>query len=262
MKKVKVYFVTYNSPKYLTETLHSFFSASNLDKIELETYIINNHSNFELNEEHQEKIKHVYHNELRPDFSTGHLSRNWNQAIINGFKNLNEPDCDIVITCQDDTIWTNDWVDILLETSERYGFYTCNNGDMLCYYTPEAVKHIGLWDERFCNIQFQEADYFYRAKLYYSEHSSINDSHHGRKHNQTKVMATNPHSGEMLDRASVSNEYHNHSKNLLFVKWGEQSISWGDNPLSNTHARIPSFFFYPYFEKDMYSAKDKGYVIL
>jgi hypothetical protein len=262
MKKVKVYFVTYNSPSLLKETLDSFFSSTDLNKIQLETYIINNHSNFELYSHHKQKVKHVYHNQLRPDFSTGHLSRNWNQAIINGFKNLNNPDCDIVITCQDDAIWNKDWVNILLETSKDYDFYTCNNGDMLCYYTPESIKNIGLWDERFCNIQFQEADYFYRAKLYYSERSSINDSHHGREHNPTKVMAINPHSGQMLERSVISDVHHNHSKNIFILKWGEESISWTNKSIQNRHARIPSFFFYPYFEKDIYLAKEKGYIVL
>jgi hypothetical protein len=261
MKKVKVYFVTYNSTKHLNETLESFFSADNLDKLNLESYIINNHSNFMLEEKYMKLVKHVYHNELRPDFSTGHLSRNWNQAIINGFKNLNKPDCDLVITCQDDAIWNKDWVNILLELCEDYNFYTCNNGDLLCYYTPEAIKNIGLWDERFCNIQFQEADYFHRARIYYGEKSSINDTHHGREHSPSKLLALNPHSGEMLERSVPSNEYHDHSRNIFCQKWGEENIQWSDKNYQKNPSKISSFFFYPYFEKAMYEAKEKGYVV-
>ena len=101
--KIKQYIVTYNNPLQINSCLYSIFN--NLSTVELDyldLYVINNHSNLQIQSEYLDKIT-ILNNDLRPDFSTGHLSRNWNQAIINGFQNLNEPDCDIVITNQDDT---------------------------------------------------------------------------------------------------------------------------------------------------------------
>lgn len=258
MKNVKLFFVTYNAPEDLDKTLRSCV-AGEIDKILLQVHIINNHTNFSLADDLKEHIT-VYHNLLRPNFSTGHLSRNWNQALINGFKNLNDPDCDIVITCQDDAIWKKDWVENLLNIHEQYDFYTCNDGDMLCSYKVDAVKKIGLWDERFCNIQFQEADYFLRANLYNSDKSSINDAHHGRTLNRTVCIADRPDSGQMRPRGHDSNEHHGLSKNLFIQKWGER-IRWDGKITDIQHSNLPSFFYYPYFEKHIENAKEKGYIL-
>ncbi len=96
--KLKIYIVTFDGEKHLNHNLNSLFNSQYFKKenIHCEVNIINNHSNFNINEKFKNKVS-VLHNVLRPDFSTGHLARNWNQAIINGFKNLNNPDCDILI---------------------------------------------------------------------------------------------------------------------------------------------------------------------
>jgi hypothetical protein len=44
--------------------------------------------------------------------------------------------------------------------------------------TSNAVKQVGLFDERFCNIGLQEADYFLRCLLYNKDRSSLNDIEH------------------------------------------------------------------------------------
>ena len=258
MKKIKIFFVTYNANEDLEKTIRSCIDG-NIDKILLSIHIINNHSDFYLPED---LLKHitVYHNTLRPDFSTGHLSRNWNQAIINGFKNIREPDCDILITCQDDAIWKKDWVESLLSIHEFYDFYTSNNGDMLCSYTPEAIRKIGLWDERFCNIQFQEADYFLRANLYHGEKSSINDSHHKRTLNETTCITERPNTGIMRDVSVPSNEFHDHCRNIFLQKWGEK-IEWTGKIKDIQHSKLPSFIYYPYFEKYIDNLREKGYIL-
>lgn len=258
MKKVKLFFVTYNAKDDLDKTIRSCIEG-NINQILLQIHVINNHTNFHLADDLKENIT-VYHNTLRPDFSTGHLSRNWNQAIINGFKNIREPDCDILITCQDDAIWKKDWVESLLSVHEFYDFYTSNNGDMLCSYKPEAIKKIGLWDERFCNIQFQEADYFLRANLYHGEKCSINDSHHGRTLNQTTCITERPNSGIMRGVSSPSNEHHDLSKNVFIQKWGEK-FTWNGRVTDLEHSKLPSFMLYPYFEKHVENLKEKGYII-
>lgn len=259
MKRIKLFIVTYDAKDDLDKTIRTCIDGQ-IDKVSLEINVINNHSNFHLAEDLSKHIK-VFHNTLRPDFSTGHLSRNWNQAIINGFKNIREPDCDILITCQDDAIWDKEWVEKLLMIHEGFDFYTCNNGDMLCSYTVEAIRKIGLWDERFCNIQFQEADYFLRANLYHPNKSSINDSHHGRTLNETLCIAERPNSGQMRPHGSVSNEHHDFSKNLFIQKWGEM-FRWTGKVTDIKQSKLPSFFYYPYFEKHMENAKEKGYVVL
>jgi hypothetical protein len=91
--KIKQYIVTYNNSLQINNCLDSIFSKLSEEELSvLEIYIINNHSNLEINKEYLNNIT-ILNNDLRPDFSTGHLSRNWNQAIINGFKSLKNPFC-------------------------------------------------------------------------------------------------------------------------------------------------------------------------
>lgn len=175
--KIKLYIVTYNNNVALSACLDSLFDSKIPNDVAFECFIINNHSNIHMDRKYQVTIMN---NNLRPDFSTGHLARNWNQAIINGFENLNSPACDIVVTCQVDTIFTSDWLSELIEYHKSYCFITMCPGDGFISYTVDAILRIGMWDERFCSIEFQEADYFLRALIYNKQWSSINDFHHGR----------------------------------------------------------------------------------
>ena len=68
-----------------------------------EVNIINNHSEFELNAEFVDKVN-VIHNNTRPDWDTGNLARNWNEALLHGFKDLKNPDAKIVVTMQNDIV--------------------------------------------------------------------------------------------------------------------------------------------------------------
>jgi hypothetical protein len=103
--KIKHYIVTYNNNEVLNISLESIFNTlCKYDRDEYKVYIINNHSNFLIDPKFEAYVE-VLHNMVRPDFSTGHLSRNWNQSIINGFADLSNPDCDIVITSQNDCIF-------------------------------------------------------------------------------------------------------------------------------------------------------------
>jgi len=149
--KIKIFIVTYQGENHLRDNLRSLFSGHNDEFNEIEVNIINNHSEFKIDKEFQGLVN-VYHNTLRPDFSTGHLARNWNQAIINGFKSLVNPDCELLITSQDDVIWKSDWYSTLTEIMQKYTFYTSGNGDAFCCYRAEAIRNIGLWDERFCTL--------------------------------------------------------------------------------------------------------------
>lgn len=244
--KIKIYIVSYNHRESLDNNLKSLFSSNFKDHI-VEVYVINNHSNFSMDESFINKVR-ILHNSTRPDFSNGHLSRNWNQALMNGFKDLSNPDCDIVVCCQDDTVWFADSIEKLIEIHKTYSFYTCTPGDGFCSYTPESVKAIGMWDERFCAITFQEADYFLRAYLYNKDKSSINDqSVHGRLLNGTFEIV-----GRKNIRDQSSNSYvWNYSLNLFKSKWPNYTAEkWNNNMRSlPTVSAITNFVLYPYFEK-------------
>jgi len=258
--KVKLFIVTYRNSQDLITNLESIF-ASNWAGHHLEISIINNHSDFFLPPRLLHRVA-VLHNVCRPDFSTGHLSRNWNQAIINGFKNLNNPDCDILIHCQDDTVFEPNWFYQLLDYHTKYSFIQMGAGDNFCSYTPAAVKNIGLWDERFCGIGFQEADYFLRARIYNKQFSSINDSYHRRILNEvpTKICRRTKASGFSTYHVK-SSKYHMINKNLFEKKWGVPPENWDLSMELPSKSLIENYIFYPYFELDINSLEEKNFVV-
>jgi hypothetical protein len=264
--KTKLFIVTYDAVNQLHDNLVSLFNSDYITNPENEIYIINNHSNFLINSQFSDRVK-VLHNQTRPDFSTGHLSRNWNQALIHGFKNLSSPDSDLVITAQDDTTYEPNFYSRLLYHHEKYTFISSGAGDQLCSYTCEAVKNIGIWDERFCNIGFQEADYFLRARLYNSHKSSINDECHHREWNTiNEKLVTRPQEpdGKFLPRSLSSFLYHDISLKFFEKKWHVTAAFW-DHPqfefllAKEKMPHIETYVTYPFFEKDLYNHKEKGY---
>lgn len=234
--KIKIFIVTYNRPLLLQQNLDSLFSQI---PQQTEIFIINNHSNF-----HTEYPVTVLHNVMQPDFATGHLSRNWNQALIMGFVNLNNPDCELLITCQDDTIWLANAFDKIHDLSQKYDFITDGLGDNLCIYKPNAVQEIGLWDERFCNIGYQEADYFLRATKI---NSSINDYTHGRIYQPHGLeIIRHPQPGFHDESHQKSMKFHSYTENLFKEKWGITPDNW-KFPLPEK-SLLPEYIYYPYFE--------------
>jgi len=84
--KIKQFIATYNNEFQINKCLDSIFNSLNKYELSiLEIFIINNHSNLNIHKEYLGKVK-ILNNELRPDFSTGHLSRTWNQSIIKLYK--------------------------------------------------------------------------------------------------------------------------------------------------------------------------------
>lgn len=258
--RIKQFIVTYNNETEINNCLSSIFES--LDDVEvsiLDIFIINNHTNIKIDNPYSDKVT-ILNNTLRPDFSTGHLSRSWNQALINGFQNLNNPDCDIVIMNQDDTKFKKNYINELLKLHKNFDFIQLGSGDQFMSYTPNAVKKIGIWDERFCNIGYQEADYFIRASLYLKEKSTINDYHHLRLLNQLNEendiiekyyhgIDTPIHTYHLDSMA-----YHQHSLNIFRTKWNNidpECIPFHIIDQNNFYPMIPSFILYPYFEKDI-----------
>lgn len=259
--KTKLYIVTYNNNEILNNWALKTLFESDFPFDNSEIYVINNHSNIYIEPQYKDKIK-ILNNDLRPDFSTGHLSRNWNQAIINGFQNLNNPDCDIVIACQNDTKFCKNWYSKLLINLFKYKYIACGTGDQFQVFTTDAIKNIGLYDERFCNIGYQEADYFLRSLLYFGDHASINDFIHGRTLNTLNVQIIEDTESGFVRQEKThieSSIYHKYSANFWRMKWNIDETHWDLKEIYNTKPKLLNYILYPYFEKDILDLEEKYY---
>jgi len=267
MIKIAIYIVTYKNEDLLHRCLKSVFHNLNIMNIDLSVTVMNNFGVLSLSSEWKDKVS-VIDNLARPDFSTGHLSRSWNECIIHGFKSLSAPKCDLLILAQNDVVFEEGYLSRILEYSKIYTYMTFGRGDELQIMTPESVKTIGLYDERFCNIGYQEADYFLRALILNGSKSTINDPFHRRVHNRIenpKVIQDVP-SGylrhDVIHHASMI--YHSISQNVFFSKWNSY-IHFKDkypmedwDPYVKTLKIAPKqWMFYPYFEMGVYSPQEK-----
>lgn len=274
--RISLYIVTYRNPIDLNRNIASILASG----ADVRIHVINNHSQFSLDPAHDKAVT-VLHNHLRPDFSTGHLAINWNQALLHGFRDLNNPTSDIVVTAQDDVLFKADWLGQLVELHRRYNFITMGVGDAFCSYLPEAVKKVGLWDERFCNIGFQEGDYFLRSLIYNKEGCSINDVGHGRQNNALKgnvvhcwpelsaekqhrceslLITSPPHNRARMEAQLSSLLYHPFSAAMFYHKWGVAHAPWTAEHHTVRSSLIKSYVMYPYFEKDVEALREKGYL--
>jgi hypothetical protein len=266
--KIKHYIVTYDNNTILNRCLESLWNVFNkYSTDEYQCFIINNHSNFSIDDKFKEFVT-ILNNILRPDFSTGHLSRNWNQSIINGFVDLNKPDCDILINSQNDCEFDGDFIPNLIELHEKYSFVQLGAGDNFMSYTVDSIKKVGLWDERFCNIGYQEADYFLRNLLYNTNGCSINDYAHSRLHNvhTTKIIKSTETGHQRKDvHHYQSIKYHQISQNVYNQKWGDTPQShqsnWNYDRFKELVPKIQSFVYYPYFEKDVETLIQQNFVL-
>lgn len=260
--KIKLYIVTYNNNEILKQNISRLYE-SDLQKYDYTIYVINNYSKINDRDILQKERLHVLDNLVRPDFSNGHLSRNWNQAIINGFESIKNPQSDIVVLMQNDTYVKQNCFSRLVDLHEKYSFIAMGNGDQFMSYTIDAVKNIGIWDERFCSIGYQEADYFLSAFVFNRDMSSINDYHHGRVHN---AIYEKTESDKLLieDYSSLNKQFHSfdwHDYNLKLFKekWGIDPQSWNHSQDTCLHPRIKRYCYYPYFEKDILTLKEQNY---
>lgn len=256
-RKIKIFILTYKAPTDLKNNLASLF-ISDAPFNNIEVHIINNHSTiFEIPTEFESRV--IVHNQsLRADWGCGTPARDWNQALVLGFQNLNAPLCDQIILCQDDAIWNISWYKTLRKIHEQYDLYQCSWGDCFISILPTAIKKIGLFDERMCTLGYYEGDFLLRAWLYHRDKISINDHHHRRVWNLTE---------DVVKRASDDRstpKYMGHSGNIFGIKWpGIDPQRWDKSLFKNVpaHSAISSFIFYPYFEGDVEDLSAKGYII-
>lgn len=243
--RIKLFIVTYNNKTLLDRCILSILNALVPTGDILDIIIINNHTNFSTN--YPNHIN-VIHNNARPDFSTGHLSRNWNQCIIHGFVDLNNPDCDLLFLAQNDTEFTPDFIVKSKELIKNYNYITQGTGDELQIMTPDAVKKVGLYDERFCNIGYQEADYFIRHLLYNTDGCSINDSPHKRIHNPIDISLLIHGNLTGYQRADAFHQqslvFHSFSEEVLYSKWNVNYDEW--KMAEKCYSK--QYMMYPYFE--------------
>lgn len=281
---IRIFILTYKDPGALNKNLKSLFDNMGPvpSHVKIEPHIINNHSDFFI-EDHFANRVNVFHNTLRIPESRGHLSRDWNQALLNGFRNIASPHCNIVSTLHDDMIWSNNWVHSLLDIHSKFDFYTCSWGDGFCSYTPEAVRKIGIWDERFCTNGIQECDYFLRALIYHKDRSSINCNGTGMVNNPYGILGVYeppaqhsreswevPNPNYLVNRtnhensryAGVLGNDHKYMKELFGYKWSVNPEFWSEELIENLPKRpnVPTYMIYPYFECDIEDLPGKGYV--
>jgi len=280
--RLKIYFVTFKEPLALNETLESFFNTCDSTRFK-EICIINNHTEFFVEERFKDLVT-VLHNNARPDFSTGHLSRNWNQSILHGFKSLDDPDCDILIHAQNDVKFFDGWLNKVIELHQRFDFVATGNGDCFCSYTPDAIRKVGIWDERYCGIGFQEADYFIRSVYHNPDKTCINDYDHGRLHNNLEPLMDNPRGFDAFEKIGIchqsnweegQNELHKESAanghapshrvfNYKFFGMTPESLltpyQFSRMSTSIYSGRLPTTMLYPYFEKHIPDRQSKNYI--
>ena len=263
--RAKLYIVTYDNPRDLDETLASVF-ASEWHGHHLDVTVVSNHSRLEVRPDFRRMV-YVIDNQARPDFSTGHLARSWNQCLVHGFRSLTAPDTDFVVTAQNDTLFDPRWFHRLVELHKTYSFVTAGAGDNFCSYLPDAVRAIGLWDERYCGIGYQEADYFLRAYLDNHERSSVNDYAHGRVLNPYggAPLARRLHPPGQFDEHHLrSTKHHALCRNLFMRKWGpdlmpEEWRGFLSGPLPGRRSKLENYLYYPYFELDVHDLAGKNY---
>jgi hypothetical protein len=224
---------------------------------DLSLTIINNFSTLEPNLEYP-NVK-IINNSARPDFSSGHLARSWNQGILHGFKDLKNPNVDVVLLLQIDACFQKDWYRNVLQIPTSIWYLTIGRGDEFQFIRPEAVRHIGIFDERFCNIGYQESDYFLRAFLGLKDHAVILDHFHKRVHNpfglSNSIIIDNFFQVKDFLEHRRSEKFHCYSRTVFTHKWGNISPElWNvENMLRIDRSLVnkKEYMYYPYFEMDI-----------
>jgi hypothetical protein len=296
MKHIKVYIVTWQRNDVLNELLKNLFVDSTFkDYKNCEVNIINNHSSLEIEDCYKDKVK-IHHNMCRVDWSCGNLSQDFNFALIDGFRDLKNPDAEIVVTLQNDAILHPNWADCVVEKMKKYEYLVGMLGDNIVAYKANHIRKAGLWDENYAGVYIKEGDYHIRSLIYNKENVSINDKLHALFCNEEEItLDLVGHRGgftikENLTHRHIENPIHgmlreeqglfaSHPNHYWKWKWkdtkpdyplvkgsvGKQHgwlINWSkafvDNPPSPP--KVPQFIKYPFFEKDIDDLKGKGYI--
>jgi len=249
--RVKLFIITYRDSHTLNYWALKSLWFSTFPRENVDIFVIDNASEAFIHSDMQ-GFATIIQNRVRSIYSTGHLARNWNQSIILGFENLNMPACDVVIGVQHDTKFLPNWYSVLEKIVAKYDYIAQGAGDQLQVFTTNCIKNIGLYDERFCNIGFQEADYFLRAYKFLPNHSSISDFQHMRLHNPTEDMLIEKTEPECVRKSKpwhiMSKQFHPISKTFFEHKWGVSPLEWEVYSTSSKQ-QCNNYILYPYFEQ-------------
>jgi hypothetical protein len=272
--RISIFIVTYKNEPLLNTCLESIFNDPGTTPNDVMTVtILNNYGKLSLDEAYADRVT-VIDNVGRPSFSTGHLSRSWNQCILHGIRDINNPACDALILSQNDVTFKPNFVDEIKKALQRFTYIAIGRGDEVQVMTPESIKRIGMYDERFCNIGYQEADYFLRAVVLNREKTSINDYFHLRFYNpiNNTIIDDEVLTGFMRGDADhcLSKKHHQISKNMFVYKWmgllpfTEDDTSaypfeqW-DDYIKSTPIGAKQYIMYPYFECELPDLDKKYY---
>ena len=172
----------------------------------------------------------------------------------------------------------NEWHDFvknntfskIINLHNRYNFIQVGAGDQLMSFTPNGVKQMGIFDERFCSIGFQEADYFMNALMTNKNDCSITDRTHNRFNNPINDdLIENKHSLNhesyiyKIDSIPITYLYHEYNLKLFFEKWNKHPENWPTHNTisSNIEPLIKRYMLYPYFEKDIETLDKQKYFL-
>ena len=299
---MKIYIVTYRRSGILNDSLDKLFSSdfSKLEgKLPTEVNIINNHTEFSLRPEFEKRVN-VLHNVLRPDWSNGNVSENYNQAFINGVIDLQKPATELLVTMQNDAAVHPNWCEHLFDMlyGQKFNFVVGHFGDNVVCHTPESIKKIGMWDENL-PAQYKEPDYWIRALAYNKEKSCINDTLHGLESNNEnaldidivedrvfieedgfkgdKTLKRRPDDEEHYEiwKTSRGGIYKELAWNYFYQKWSgtwkseptkqgwvkQWSKDFVESPPDPMKSKFKNFVKYVYFEKDIENLRGKNYLL-
>jgi hypothetical protein len=250
-RQFRIFIVVFKQHDHV-RTLVEDLLRSDLTSFTFEIIVLNNFGTFSfppgnpLLEANSDNLT-VINNYARLESSFGHLSRDWNTAALYGFMDLTNPISDIVVGLQGDASLFSEWATNVYTEHMMEGtlFLQAGCGDAFHSWTAEGVRRIGLWDERFTDIGYQEADMFLRAVVLEPERVRISDELHGRMHHPPvfSVVADNG----AHDRGG-SKQAHRHSGGFWKAKWGGRNTGWGDSEVVGAAPLVPSIYIYPYFE--------------
>lgn len=296
---MKIYVVTYKRSEMLNDSLDKLFSSDFSELSNTEVNIINNHTDFSLRPEFEKRVN-VLHNVLRPDWSNGNVSENYNQAFINGVVNLRKPATELLVTMQNDAAVHPNWCEHLFEMlyEQKFNFVVGHFGDNVVCHTPESIRKIGMWDENL-PAQYKEPDYWIRALNYNKEKSCINDTLHGLELNNENALDIDttedrifveeegfkgndtlkrrPDDSEHAEiwKTSRGGIYKQLAWSYFYHKWSgtwkseptrngwvkQWTKDFVDNPPDFTKSKFKTFVKYVYFEKDIKDLKNKNYLL-
>lgn len=152
--KVAIYILSYDENQLLHNLLQSI-EKSNIwinEDIKLNMTIINTNK-ISFHHRFTYQLHHNIHvvNTLQSSLTQGFTARYYNMALLSGFNDLKNPLSDYVITIQADSSLCGGWFQAVKDAHENEGcdLVQAGTGDQLMSYNIDAVRSLGLWDERF-----------------------------------------------------------------------------------------------------------------